>query len=166
MIRDMSAEKFGKKIAAMRGSLSLRRLERKCGVSFSLIGGIENGRRAAGKRSLQKLGRCFGLRGQKLEDFIEDGLMASGRDKLLEPTKHYPAPVYNLLARRLSDAGISPLAFTDVIVLDPRRPLPKSLRHFQAISHRQELSKHKSPDLILRGPDGSTFRVEIKIQRV
>jgi hypothetical protein len=92
--------------------------------------------------------------------------MASGRDKFLEPTKDYPAPVYNLLARRLSDAGISPLACTDVIVFDPRRPLPKSLRHFQATSHRQELSKHKSPDLILRGPDGSTFCIEIKIQRV
>src|SRR5947207_15107867 len=118
MIRELSAEKFGKKLAAMRGTLSLRTLEKKSGVSFSLIGGIENGRRSGGKRSLEKLGRCFGLRGQKLEDFIEEGLMASGRDKLLEHTKQYPAPVYNLLARRLSDAGISPIAFTDIIVPD------------------------------------------------
>jgi len=165
MIRELSAEKFGKKVAAMRGDVSVRKLGRKSGVSFSLIGGIENARRSGGKRSLEKLGRCFGLRGQELEDFIEEGLMASGRDKLLEHTKQYPAPVHNLLARRLSDAGASPLACTDVIVKDPQRPLPKSLRHFQVISPRRE-SSNKSPDLILRGPDGSTFLVRIQIQRV
>ena len=166
MVRELKAGKFGKKIAAMRGGLSLRKLGRKCGVSFSLIGGIENGRRAGGKRSLEKLGRCFGLRGQQLEDFIEEGLMASGRDKLLDPTKEYAAVVYNVLARRLSDKGISPLVCSDVIVPDPQRPLPKWLGYFDAIWRRRESSKSKSPDLILRGPDGSTFFVEIKIHRV
>jgi transcriptional regulator with XRE-family HTH domain len=165
MIRELSAEKFGKKVAAMRGDVSLRKLGRKSGVSFSLIGGIENGRRSGGKRSLEKLGRCFGLRGQELEDFIEEGLTASGRDKLLEPTKQYAAVVYNLLARRLSDAGISPLAFTDVIVPDPQRPLPKSLQYFKAGWRTRVLFKRKSPDLILRGRDGSTILVEIKIKR-
>src|SRR5262245_59486008 len=155
MIRELNVEKFGQKVAAMRGELSLRRLAKKCGVSFSLIGGIENGRRAGGKRSLDKLGRCFGLRGQKLEEFIEEGLMASGRDKLLEYRIQCPAPVHNLLARRLSDAGISPLACTDVIVPDPRFPLPSSLRYVKARSRQRELTIGKSPDLILRGEDGS-----------
>ena len=164
MVRELSAEKFGKKVAAMRGGLSLRKLEKKCGVSFSLIGGIENGRRAGGKRSLEKLGRCFGLRGQALEDFIEEGLMASGRDKLLEHTKQYPAPVYNLLARRLSDAGISPLAFTDIIVPDPQRRF-SVFEYANTRSRARELSRRKSPDLILRGRDGSTFLIEIKIKR-
>jgi transcriptional regulator with XRE-family HTH domain len=146
MFVDIGGIEFGARLKKMRSDagLSVRELGQRAKISFSAISGLENARRPAGKRTLERLGSFFGLRGDGLETFVHQGLAASGRDKLLDYAKAYPAPVYNLLPRILAQLGISPASIRQISV-DLRGP--------------------SQPDLLLQLGDGSNVEIDIKVRR-
>ena len=143
MFVDLGGVEFGARLKKMRtdAGLSVRELGNKTKVSFSAISGLENARRAVGKRTLEKLGTFFGLRAQQLEAFVHKGLVTSGRDKLLDYAKAYPAPIYNLLPRVLAQMKVSPATIRQISV-DVR-----------------------GPDLVLELNNGHRVEVEIKVRR-
>jgi hypothetical protein len=76
-------------------------------VPRSLIPSLQSGKRCVGEYQARKLGAALGLQGKDLEDFV---FCAIDRctEKVLKDLQDYPAPLLNLVALQLRNAGVTP----------------------------------------------------------
>lgn len=119
---------------------SIRRLAEISHVDFSLIGGLEAGKRQAGEITLRKLAAALGLEGETTEDFVNEGLSAAGTQPVIEKHSRFPAQFLNELPKQV-------------------------LEHCRDINPEEivEIIKQDGTDLTWRMKDGTCFALEIKI---
>jgi len=119
---------------------SIRKLAEMSQVDFSLIGGLEAGRRQAGEITLRKLAAALGLDGETTEDFVNEGLSAAGTQTVIERHSRFPAQFLNELPKQV-------------------------LEHCRDIDPDEiiEIVKQDGADLTWRMKDGTCYALEIKI---
>jgi len=90
---------FGKSLrkAREKKGFSLRQLEAESGVSFSLIGAIERGKRYAGENTLRRLAHALGIEGEECEDFVIRGLNFARRNRIKSDFEDYPSEFLHAL---------------------------------------------------------------------
>lgn len=119
---------------------SIRRLAEMSKVNFSLIGGLEAGKRQAGEITLRKLAAALGLNPEETEQFVNEGLSAAGTQPVFERHSRFPAQFLNELPKQVLEhcRGIEP---EDIV----------------------EIVKQDGTDLTWRMKDGTCYALEIKI---
>ena len=119
---------------------SIRRLAEISSVNFSLIGGLESGKRQAGEFTLRKLASALGLNQEATEDFVNEGLSAAGTQAVIGQHSRFPAHFLNELPKQVLEhcRGLDPNEIVEII-------------------------KQDGTDLTWRMKDGTCFALEIKI---
>jgi len=142
--------KFGQTLSKLRKDFrngefqdkgpSIRRLAEMAKVDFSLIGGLESGKRQAGELTLRKLATALGLDQQATDEFVSEGLTAAGTQPVMERHSEFPAQFLNELPKQVLEhcRGIDPSEIVEII-------------------------KQDGVDLAWRMKDGICYALEIKI---
>ncbi len=109
-------------------------------VDFSLIGGLEAGKRKAGELTLRKLAVALGLNPEETEEFVNEGLSAAGTQPVFEKHSRFPAQFLNELPKQVLEhcRGIDPEEIVEIV-------------------------KQDGTDLTWRMKDGTCYALEIKI---
>lgn len=119
---------------------SIRRLAEMSNVNFSLIGGLEAGKRQAGEITLRKLAAALRLKQEATEEFVNEGLSAAGTQPVIERHSRFPAQFLNELPKQVLEhcRGINPEEIVEIV-------------------------KQDGTDLSWRMKDGTCYALEIKI---
>lgn len=119
---------------------SIRKLAEMAKVDFSLIGGLEAGKRQAGELTLRKLAVALQLKPEATEEFVNEGLSAAGTQPVIERHSRFPAQFLNELPKQVLEhcRGINPEEIVEIV-------------------------KQDGTDLTWRMKDGTCYALEIKI---
>ena len=103
-------KKFGKELKALRAKSGMTQpeLAGASGVTTSIVNDLENGIRAAGVKTINKIAMGLGLEDQDRYLLLLRGLEFSKRDFLIPDFADFPSELLNFLPYALRRAGISP----------------------------------------------------------
>ena len=110
---------FGETLTELRTrrNLSNRGLAELAEVPYSLIPGLQSGKRRVGESRARRIGIALGLEGERLEQFVLQAINGC-TEKVLKNVMGFPASLINFLPLCLRTAGILPAEVRECRALD------------------------------------------------